>query len=110
MKKIGIWITSVVCMVALKTAWADEGAMIFKSLGCMTCHKKEGVSKINPSLTGIASAYQGREDQLTKYLKGDSEAIVRPEKSNVMKRQMEKTKNLSEADLKALVDYILHQP
>jgi cytochrome c len=59
---------------------------------------------VNPSLTEISQAYQGKEEQLVKYLKGESEAIVMPEKSNLMKRKIEKTKMLSEADLKALVD------
>ena len=94
----------------MNTARADEGETIFKSQGCMSCHKKESTSKVNPSLTDIATAYQGKEEQLIKYLKGDSEAIVRPEKANLMKRHIEKTKMLSEEDRKALADYILsHQ-
>jgi len=59
---------------------------------------------VNPFLTEISQAYQGKEKQLVKYLKGESEAIVRPEKSNLMKLKIEKTKMFSEADLKALVD------
>ena len=109
MKKFGIWIISAVCIVAMNTARADDGEAIFKSLGCMSCHKKESTSKVNPSLTEISQAYQGKEEQLIKYLKGESEAIVRPEKSNLMKRKIEKTKMLSEADLKALVDFLLRQ-
>ena len=109
MKKVGIWIISAVCMVAMNTARADEGETIFKSQGCMSCHKKESTSKVNPSLADIATAYQGKEEQLIKYLKGESEAIVKPEKANLMKRHIEKTKKLSEADLKTLVDFLLRQ-
>ena len=109
MKRIGIWIISAVCMVAMNTARADEGETIFKSQGCTSCHKKESTSKVNPSLVEISTAYQGKEEQLVKYLKGESEAIVRPEKANLMKRYIEKTKMLSEADLKALVDFLLRQ-
>ena len=109
MKQIGIWIISAVCIVAMNTARAEEGETIFKSQGCMSCHKKESTSKVNPSLTDIATAYQGKEEQLAKYLKGESDAIVRPEKANLMKRHIEKTKMLSEADLKALVDFLLRQ-
>ena len=109
MKRIGIWIISAVCMVAISTARAEEGETIFKSQGCMSCHKKESTSKVNPSLTEIATAYQGKAEQLIKYLKGESEAIVRPEKSSVMKRQIEKTKKLSETDRKALTDYLLRR-
>lgn len=110
MKRIGIWIISAVCMGAMNAAWADEGEKVFKSQGCMSCHKKESTSKVNPSLTEISISYQGKVEQLVKYLKGESEAIVKPEKSNLMKRQILKTKILSEADRKALADYILsHQ-
>jgi len=109
MKRIGIWIISAVCMVAMNTARADEGETIFKSQGCMSCHKRESTSKVNPSITDISQAYQGKEEQLIKYLKGESEAIVRPEKANLMKRYIEKTKMLSEADLIALVDFLLRQ-
>jgi len=109
MKHIGIWLISVVCIVGLNTARADEGETIFKSIGCMSCHKKESTSKVNPSLTEISMAYQGKEAQLAKYLKGESEAIVRPEKASLMKRHIEKTKKLSDADRKALTDYLLRQ-
>jgi cytochrome c len=54
-------------------------------------------------------AYQGKEVQLIKYLKGESEAIVRPEKYNLMKGKIKKTKMLSDADLKALTDFLLRQ-
>lgn len=109
MKQIGIWMISAVCILAMNTALADEGEAIFKSLGCISCHKKESTSKVNPSLTEISQAYQGKEEQLIKYLKGESEPIVRPEKADLMKPKIEKTKSLSDADLKALIDYLLHQ-
>ena len=157
MKRIGLWTISAICTVALGTALADEGEPIYKSQGCISCHKKESASKVNPSLTEISQAYQGKEEQLirthlknvfwphifvgasfqilnnqevacgltlgpvailnqnpifemgSRYLKGESEAIVRPEKSNLMKRHIEKTKALSDSDRKSLADYILRQ-
>ena len=109
MKKIVIWWISAVSIVAINTAMADEGETIFKSQGCMSCHKKESTSKVNPSLTEISQAYQGKEEQLIKYLKGESEPIIRPEKASLMKSKIEKTKNLSEADLKALAGYLVGQ-
>jgi len=109
MKQIGIWVFSIFCIVGMNTARADEGESIFKSQGCMSCHKKESTSKVNPSLAEISMAYQGKEEQLTKYLKGESEAIVRPEKASLMKRYIEKTKKLSDADRKSLADYLLRQ-
>jgi len=107
MERIGIWIISAVCIFAIGTAYADDGEAIFKSQGCMSCHKKAGTSKVNPSLAEISQAYQGKEEQLIKYLMGESEAIVKPEKSNMMKSKIKKTKNLSDADRKALADFIL---
>jgi len=107
MKQFSIWIISAVCILAISTAYADDGEAIFKSQGCMLCHKKQSSSKVNPSLTDISQAYQGKEEQLVKYLNGESEAIVKPEKSGMMKRQIEKTKKLSDADRKAMADFIL---
>ncbi len=109
MRNIGIWIVSLVCLVGLNTARADDGETIFKSIGCMSCHKKESASKVNPSLTEISMAYQGKEAQLVKYLRGESEAIVRPEKASLMRRHIEKTKKLSDAERQALADYLLRQ-
>ena len=109
MKTIGVWALALVFLAALNTADADDGETIFKSLGCMSCHKKESKSKVNPSLTEIAQTYQGKEAQLVSYLKGKSESIIRPEKAGMMKRQLEKTKKLSDADRKALADYLLQQ-
>jgi cytochrome c551/c552 len=107
LKQIGIWIFGAVCIIAINTARADDGETIFKSRGCMSCHKKESTSKVNPSLTEISQAYQGEEEQLIKYLKGESDAIVRPERGNLMKSKIEKTKALSDSDRKALADFIL---
>jgi len=100
---------SAVCILAMNTALADEGEAIFKSQGCISCHKKESTSKVNPSLTEISQAYQGKEEQLIKYLKGESEPIVRPEKASLMKRKIDKTKSLPDADLKALAGYLVRQ-
>ena len=107
MKKIGIWIISAICFVLIHPAYAEDGEAIFKSLGCMSCHKKEGTSRINPTLTEISQAYQGKAAQLIQYLNGESEAIVRPAKSNLMKSKIAKTKNLADAERKAVADFIL---
>ena len=109
MKQFGIWIIGAVCIVAFNTAWAEDGAAIFKSHGCTVCHKKESSSKVNPPLTEIAAAYQGKKDQLIQYLNGESESIVRPEKSHIMKRYIKKTKALSDEDRKALAEFLIGQ-
>ena len=86
---------------------AEQGKDLFKSQGCTACHRPEGSSKVNPSLTEIAQMYQGKEDLLTKYLNGEAEAIVKPDKAGMMKRHIEKTKQLSDADRKSIADFIL---
>jgi len=69
MKRIGIWVISAVCIVALNTATADEGETVFKSQGCISCHKKESTSKINPSITENSQTNQRKQAQVIKYLK-----------------------------------------
>ena len=86
--------------------WAEDGESIFSSHHCGTCHKLD-TGKVNPSLKNIAQGYQGKEDRLISYFKGESEPIIRPEKGEVMKRYVEKTKALSDSDRKALADYLL---
>lgn len=85
---------------------ADQGETIFQSNRCGVCHKAD-VSTSNPSLKDIAQVYQGKEEQLQKYLQGDSESIVNPARSSVMKRYVEKTKSLSASERKALADFIM---
>ena len=85
---------------------AQQGGDLFESLRCGGCHKA-AVSKAPPSLKDMAGAYHGKEDQLASYLKGESGPIVKPAEGNMMKRALEKTKALSDADRKALADFIM---
>jgi len=87
---------------------ADTGEAIFKSQGCASCHHQTTSSKVNPSLPDIAVAYKGKESQLVAFFKGETEAIVKPEKAGSMKRYIEKTKALSDVDRKALTDFVMH--
>jgi cytochrome c551/c552 len=86
---------------------AEQGETLFKSQGCTACHRPESASKVNPSLTEIAQMYRGKEDQLTLYLNGEAEAIVKPDKAGMMKRHIEKTKQLSDADRKSIAEFIM---
>jgi len=108
-KEIGALCIGILLIMVINIAKADEGETIFKSQGCSSCHKEKSTSKVNPSLTEISMAYQGKQEQLIKHLKGEAEAIVRPDKAYLMKRHIEKTKKLEDAELKALTDYLLHQ-
>ena len=87
-------------------ALADQGEAVFKDLHCAVCHKLE-TGKTNPSLKEIAQAYRGKQDQLIKYLKGEGESVIKPEKASMMKRYVDKTKALADEERKALADFIL---
>ena len=79
--------------------WAEDGEAIFSSNHCGTCHKLD-TGKVNPSLKEIAQGYQGKEDRLISYFRGESEPIISPDKGTAMKRYVEKTKALSDSESK----------
>ena len=85
----------------------EDGAAIFKSQGCTSCHRPDKSTKVNPSLADIAASYQDKEDQLVSYLNGEAEAIVKPDKAAMMKRYVERTKKLSNTERKTVADYIM---
>ena len=85
--------------------FAADGAAIFKSKGCASCHQP-AADTVGPSLKKIAKAYAGKEDQLVKFLKGQAPAIVDPAKAAIMKAQLAMVKNLPEDQLKALAKFI----
>ena len=105
MKKIGFLFLMVLIFLAVN-AVADQGQDLFQDMRCGSCHKPE-ITKTTPSLKDMAAAYQGKDEQLIRYFKGEAEAMMNPEKANLMKRYIEKTKALSDAERKALADYIL---
>ncbi|MFZ0242117.1 MAG: c-type cytochrome [Desulfobacterales bacterium] len=106
MKKISVMAVALFFLTAPAMA-ADSGEALFKSQGCISCHRPESASKVNPSLTEIAGIYQGKQDQLRQYLNGEAEAIVKPDKAGMMKRHIEKTKQLSAAERQSLADFIM---
>jgi cytochrome c551/c552 len=66
------------------------------------------MAKAGPSLAEMAQAYQGKEDLLIGYLKGEAEPLIEWGKGSLMKRAIEKTKALSDVDRKALADFIIN--
>jgi len=90
------------------TLYAGQEEAVFEAQRCGICHKPD-TGKANPSLKEIAQAYQGKEHQLIKYLKGEAEPIIKPEKGSMMKRYIEKTKALSDEERKSLADFIMSQ-
>ena len=85
----------------------EDGSSIFKSQGCASCHRPDKSTKVNPSLAAIAESYDDNTDQLVRYLNGEADAIVKPDKAKLMKRYVERTKKLSESERKALAEYIM---
>ncbi len=106
MQKVSLIVLGIL-LIAPLCFGAGSGEILFKSMGCMSCHRPEKTSKINPSLADIAQAYQGKQPQLIGYLNGQEEAIVKPEKAAMMKRHVEKTKALTDLERATLADFIL---
>ena len=106
MKKVSLIVLGVLLIVPLSVG-GEKGELLFKSMGCMSCHHPDKTSKINPSLVDIAKAYQGKNLQLIGYLNGQEDAIVKPEKAGIMNRFVEKTKALTDQERVALADFIL---
>ena len=85
----------------------EQGEEIFKSKGCILCHKRGTSSGTIPSLPELAKAYKGKKEQLIQYFKGEAQPIVKPERAGTMKRQIEKTKAMSDSDRTALAEFLL---
>jgi cytochrome c551/c552 len=85
----------------------EQGEAIFKSNGCIFCHKMGRATGTIPSLPELAEAYKGKKGQLIQYFKGEAQPIVSPERAGTMKRQLEKTKAMSDSDRTALADFML---
>jgi len=100
-----ILIIYIILLLSAATSCTQK-ATVFESQGCGACHKpSEGVE--NPSLINISESYNGMEDQLVQYLKEEAEPVINPQKAGIMKPYLEKTKTLSDADLKNLADFIM---
>jgi cytochrome c551/c552 len=106
MKKSLLIILTLMLLPGLSIA-GDDGASIFKSQGCTSCHRPEKSTKVNPSLAAIAESYHENIEQLVRYLNGDADAIVKPDKAKLMKRYVERTKKLSASERKAIAEYIM---
>jgi cytochrome c551/c552 len=95
MKKFCLVLLVASLWLAVNVRAENPGGKVFESLGCGVCHKSEA-SETFPSLKQMTQAYQAKANP-----------IMRPEKASRMKRYIEKTKALSDADRQALVDFIM---
>jgi len=86
---------------------AADGKTVFQSKGCTACHQPQ-VDTVGPSLKTIAKTYNGKKEDLIKFLKGEAKPKVWPDKFPMMQPQLNTTKALSKKDLEALADYILN--
>ncbi len=89
-----------------QAASGKDGKTLFLENGCVACHK-ETEKSVGPALNEIAAKYAGKEDALIAFLKGKGEAIVDPAQFSVMQPNLEITKKMNDADVKALADYIM---
>ena len=105
MRKTLFFIVAIPVLASISMA-GETGEAIFEAQRCGACHKPD-TGKMNPSLKEIAQAYQGKEEQLIKYLRGEADSIIKPDKASVMSRAVEKTKGLSDEDRKALADFMM---
>lgn len=108
MKKYSAVILFAILVFCTFNVVAEDETPVFKSLRCGICHKVD-TGKANPSLMEISMVYKGDSEKLEKYLQGEADPIVNKEKGKTMERYVEKTKALSEKDMKSLVEYILRQ-
>jgi len=91
-----------------KEAVADvDGKKLFMENGCVACHNLDKKT-VGPSIKEIAAAYKDKKDQMIKFLKEEADPIVDPPQFAVMKPNLAPTKKMSDAELKALVDYFMN--
>ena len=85
-----------------------DGKTVFTSNGCIACHQLDKKTT-GPALKEIAKGYDGKKEDMLKFLKGEGEAIIDPPQFAVMKPNLEITKKMADNELSALADYILSQ-
>jgi cytochrome c len=61
MRKILMLVAAAGCMTLAGVAYADEGAELAKSKGCLGCHAT-AEKKVGPSFKDIAAKYKGKKD------------------------------------------------
>ena len=106
MKVFVVGLMTGMMLLVAGSAGAQVGQDLFKAQKCSMCHKPVE-SKIAPSLAAIAGAYEGQADELLGYVKGEVEPIMDMGRAGVMAKYIEKMKALPEADLKALVEFMM---
>ncbi|HIP48092.1 MAG TPA: c-type cytochrome [Lutibacter sp.] len=73
--------------------------------GCLACHQ-EHTKSVGPSYEEVAKGYKEKGGNMTKFLKGNADAIIDPAQFAVMKVNLSITQKMSGDDLAALTTYI----
>ncbi len=90
-----------------ETAVAVSGEELFSGKGtCTACHLPDQ-KVIGPSIAEIAKTYKEKNGSIVAFLKEEAEPIVDPSQYETMKTNFAITKKMSDAELKALEEYIL---
>lgn len=82
-----------------------SGQELFEDGNCFACHKPDQ-KIVGPSLEEIAKIYKTKNGSIVSFLKEQSDPIVDPSQYETMKANFAITKTMSDAELKALEDYI----
>ena len=93
---------------AESTSNVAEGKKAFGAKGCTACHH-ETTKIIGPAIKDIASVYTEKSGDVMKFLKGESDAIVDedPTQIAIMKNNVDTmVKDISDNDLANIVAYI----
>jgi cytochrome c551/c552 len=83
---------------------ATDGEALFEALKCGACHRPSQKTVAVP-LVEIARTYED-QSRLVSFFKGEGPFLIESTKSGMMKGQMKRLETLSEADKKALADYV----
>ncbi len=89
------------------SALQPSGKDLFTTNNCQSCHQINQ-KVVGPSLHEIAEIYKKNNASMVDFLKGDAEAIVDKSQAEIMKINLEITKTMSDAELKAIENYILN--
>jgi len=83
----------------------EKGKILFEGKGtCIACHKPNA-KIIGPSIIEIATIYKDKNADMVAFLKGKANPIVNPLQYEVMKTNLNITKNMSDEELRALEFY-----
>lgn len=103
--KFPVLLGLVLSLCGIVPSFASDGAVVYESLKCGSCHKADKKTVAVP-LIDIAKAYADRA-KLIQFLRGESKPIIESEKWGMMRGQMKRIAPLQEQEKEALADYIL---